>query len=178
MRLFVALELPAELRSRLAQAAQSVRLNSAASRLTRPENMHITLAFIGECTAAQPAVAAIERTRFTALTYTLGCISCFRRSGGDICIVPVRAGAELVRLQAQLTRELERAGFVLERRRFSPHITLARQVTLLPGADYAGFESLENLPVQRAGSIALFDSRRCDARVVYTKLFERKGEEL
>src|SRR5467141_2348817 len=48
MRLFVALEIPSTVRENLAALLKSLRTVSPQTRWVRPENLHVTLKFIGE----------------------------------------------------------------------------------------------------------------------------------
>src|SRR5437016_13878004 len=48
MRLFVALELPAAVRENLAALLKALRAVSPQTRWVRPENLHLTLKFMGE----------------------------------------------------------------------------------------------------------------------------------
>src|SRR5258708_37751125 len=48
MRLFVALEIPSTVRENLAALLKSLRAISPQTRWLRPENLHVTLKFIGE----------------------------------------------------------------------------------------------------------------------------------
>src|SRR5260370_7934573 len=48
MRLFVALEIPSSVRENLADLLTSLRAVSPQTRWVRPENLHVTLKFIGE----------------------------------------------------------------------------------------------------------------------------------
>src|SRR6266568_760774 len=55
MRLFVALEIPSEVRENLAGLLKSLRAVSPQTRWVRPENLHVTLEFIGEVPEAKLA---------------------------------------------------------------------------------------------------------------------------
>src|SRR5438552_1240494 len=57
MRLFVALEIPSAVRENLANLLQSLRAVSPQTKWVRPENLHVTLKFIGE--APQATLAGI-----------------------------------------------------------------------------------------------------------------------
>ena len=55
MRLFVALEIPVAVRENLVALLNSLRALSPQTRWVRPENLHVTLKFIGEAPAAKLA---------------------------------------------------------------------------------------------------------------------------
>ena len=48
MRLFIALELPGDVRERLARSAASLETSWTSGRLLPAENYHLTLVFLGE----------------------------------------------------------------------------------------------------------------------------------
>src|SRR5216684_870958 len=58
MRVFVALEIPSAVRENLAALLESLRAVSPQTRWVRPENLHVTLKFIGE--VAEAKLAAIR----------------------------------------------------------------------------------------------------------------------
>lgn len=125
MRLFVAIDLPWELRARLAGLAGGI----PGARWLPPENYHITLRFIGEVAAHQAeeidhALAALKARGF-ALSLTG--VGTFEKAGRPVQLwVGVERNAQLDLLQGKIETACQRAGLDRERRRFAPHITLAR----------------------------------------------------
>jgi 2'-5' RNA ligase len=127
MRLFVALELPAEVRSALAAWGDAAAPGSM--RRTPAANLHVTLAFLGTRSAQDaqdvgallPTVArptgtvAVERELWLPP----------RRPG--VLAVSLSGGPALAQLHDDLVTSLERAiGFAPERRALLPHVTVAR----------------------------------------------------
>lgn len=131
VRLFVALALPAELKARLALLVGGIQ----GVRWVPPENYHLTLRFIGEVERwrAEEVDAALATIRAPAFELALRGVGHFEK-GGRICAL--WAGAErndgLSFLQAKVETALQRAGFEPERRRFAPHVTLARTERAAP----------------------------------------------
>lgn len=125
LRLFVALALPAELKAQLALLAGGI----PGVRWVAPENYHLTLRFIGEIERwrAEEADAALAAIRAPAFQLALRGVGHFEKAGR---IAALWVGAErndgLTFLQAKVETALQRAGFEPERRRFAPHVTLAR----------------------------------------------------
>lgn len=130
MRLFVAINLQETTRRGLVSLQEGLRRVSAGGRFTTPENLHLTLAFLGECDPAQ-AVAVrgvMDEVRFAPFPIEIHRLGCFRRAGGDIWWAGVRESEPLLALQRDLADGLRAAGFSLETRAYTPHITLAREV--------------------------------------------------
>lgn len=121
-RLFVALDLPRVVKKRL---TRSQPLPLPGIRLVPPEQMHVTLHFIGEA-EVQPIMAALETIEHPAFTITIAKVGQFRAAGGAVLWAGVNRNPELESLHAMVGRMLEGIGLKLESRSYQPHITLAR----------------------------------------------------
>jgi len=169
MRLFVGLDLPWPLKQRLAVLAGGV----PGARWVPAENFHLTLRFIGEVPAhrAEEIDLALATLRTRAFSLTLAGVGTFAKGGRDTQLwVGVERNPQLDHLQAKIETALQRAGLEPERRRFAPHVTLARLDNAPPGK-LAGFVQAHNLfrsepvPVER---FFLFSSRLGKEASVYT----------
>ncbi|WP_119167168.1 RNA 2',3'-cyclic phosphodiesterase [Algihabitans albus] len=125
MRLFVALSLPEDVRERLDMLDSGL----PGARWVAAENLHLTLRFLGEVDSAQArdlddTLSAIDAPGF-ALTLqglaTFGDGAKVRALYADVAPNPA-----LLHLQAKVESAVARAGLPLERRKFKPHVTLAR----------------------------------------------------
>jgi RNA 2',3'-cyclic 3'-phosphodiesterase len=135
VRLFVALEIPAAVRDNLATRIKelqdlSIKVADKRPRWVRPENLHVTLKFIGEVSPA----------RFDGIRGTLSAIRSdapvnlqFRGLGffpnedrARVLWAGLDASANLTSLAGDIDGALESQGIALERRPFTPHLTLAR----------------------------------------------------
>lgn len=133
MRAFVAVFPPLKIRAAAVGAArETVRLLGAQMRWTKPENVHLTLKFLGE---VQEEVlgnlrAALERTcaghaSFDVELTGLGAFPSTRRA--RILWVGAGAGSDRLRsLATDLDAALVPLGFEREERAFAPHLTLGR----------------------------------------------------
>jgi 2'-5' RNA ligase len=133
LRLFVACELPSEMRTALASLQEALRKKGAPRlRWVRPEGIHLTLKFLGAvprdkvaaiCEALAPTVQGIP-----PLALSLAEVGTFGdRRGARVLWVGMQGDLELLaRLQQRVDKVLEPLGFPPERRAFSPHLTLAR----------------------------------------------------
>ncbi|MBV9783017.1 MAG: RNA 2',3'-cyclic phosphodiesterase [Acidisphaera sp.] len=128
MRLFVALDLPWELRERLAGLSGGI----PGARWVQPENYHLTLRFIGEVAPhrAEEIDLALAGLRARGFPLSLAGLGTFGRNGkssrGSSLWVGVERNPALEHLQAKVEVALQRAGLDADRRRFAPHVTLAR----------------------------------------------------
>jgi RNA 2',3'-cyclic 3'-phosphodiesterase len=130
MRLFVALEIPSAVRENLARLLQSLRAVSQQTRWVRPENLHVTLKFIGE--AAEAKLAAV-RSALAGVRSDEPVTLDFRGLGffpnekhPRVFWAGIEASPNLKTLAADIDAATERLGIPREQRPFSPHLTLAR----------------------------------------------------
>jgi RNA 2',3'-cyclic 3'-phosphodiesterase len=138
VRLFIAIEIPQEIRKRLQSVQESLRpiINA---KWTRPDQLHLTLKFLGE-TPDPDLPRIIEQlkqiTPDPQIRLSSGSIVCFPPHG-PIRIVAAELNDEAdrcLRLQAEIDRACHTAGFQLEPRRWRPHVTLARVKDRLPAS--------------------------------------------
>jgi 2'-5' RNA ligase len=124
MRIFVGLPLPVELASLLAERAGGLLLRNA--RLTPPENLHITLVFLGAVDENRlPAVLdQLSRIQSVPVEIRVGGLARFAHAG--VLFSEVEPTPELLALQTQVAQCMAACGFTPDLRAFHPHITLAR----------------------------------------------------
>ena len=123
-RLFTALEVPAT----IAFSLSLLRGGLPGARWISPENYHITLRFIGDIdqrTAAEVG-AALERVDRPSFDLSLAGLDAFGGNKPHSIVACVRASAALRELQSEHERIIQRIGLEPERRKFRPHVTLAR----------------------------------------------------
>jgi 2'-5' RNA ligase len=131
VRLFVALDLPEGVRETIVGWGRRVLDEAAAVRLLTPESLHVTLCFLGSQPAshAGPILAACRvAADFPAPGLSLGRAVWLPVRRPRVLAVSLEdpLGA-LGELQGALSDRLSAAGwYVAERRRFLPHVTVAR----------------------------------------------------
>lgn len=144
MRLFVALELPWPLREQL--AALAVGLQGA--RWVPPENYHITLRFIGEAPrhAAEEIDLALAGLQGRGFDLALAGVGALEKAGRvNTLWAGVERNPALDHLRAKIETALQRAGLAADRRRFQPHVTLARLDALAAEPRLAAWVQAHNL---------------------------------
>lgn len=129
LRVFFALWPDADARDRLAALARDVAARTK-GRAPPPANLHITVAFIGEIAPERVdvlrTVGASVAARAAPFVLRLNCTGTFRGTGitwAGASELP----APLVALARDLSDMLVAQDFAIERRPFSPHVTLARR---------------------------------------------------
>lgn len=129
MRLFISIEPPGPAKERLFALQKELKLLGR-GRFTPAENLHLTLAFLGETPSGQVDTAqdAMARAAGRAFSLCISRLGCFHRPEGDIVWAGPEPSVPLSALQRRLCRELSAEGFDLPKRPFAPHITLARRM--------------------------------------------------
>jgi 2'-5' RNA ligase len=167
MRCFVAIELADEIKKELlALQGRNAALDRAV-RWVSPEQMHLTLKFLGEVPDANlPAVCeamASVASKYSPITFAVRGVGCFP-PGGAVRIFWV--GVEeptgtLGRLRNACEDAFASLGFAPERRSYTPHLTLGRvkdPESSLQIREAARREGGFDAGRQRAEQIMLFQS--------------------
>lgn len=124
IRAFLALPLPDELADRLAPVQAALQL----PRPVAPRDFHVTLVFLGDTREdlLDELNLALEGQRLPAPALALAGLGCFGGDRPQAVHAVIRPDPVLDRLQARLARIVRDLGVPLARRRFQPHVTLAR----------------------------------------------------
>jgi 2'-5' RNA ligase len=130
MRLFVAVTLPEELKSRLAALQEQLRPAQADVSWVRPANLHATLKFLGEVEPKRvdrlrPALAEAARG-VAPFRIRLGGVGTFGRPPRVVWAGVGDGAGPLAGLAERVEAALGLVGFPKERRGFSAHLTLGR----------------------------------------------------
>ena len=127
---------------------------------TKEENLHLTLAFIGEYPHWQPVMNALEAVSFTPFELELHGYGSF----GDLWWAGIKDSEPLTAVVRRIRRALSEYKIPFDRKRFSPHITLIRRANgQMPGIE-----------IQKAAmivdSISLMRSDRGRNGMIYTEI--------
>ena len=163
MRLFIALQLSDELKDVLSEVTDTMRAQGIRANYVPQENMHLTLAFLGEAEAgAVPAIEeAVCEVPFSPLEICLGEAGNF----GNLLYVGIEDNPELRKYVHALRQSLTANGIGFDRKKFKAHITIARKV-----------ESRQpfHVRVQKAGmtatGVSLMRSDRVAGGMRYTEI--------
>lgn len=162
-RVFFALWPDEATRSAMSRATRAA-VQASGGRPIAKDRLHLTVAFLGELTAAGVAVArSVPPIEVGAFELTLDAIGIWPESR-VLWLAPRSLPAPLEALEAQLWERLAAHGFAAEDRSYRPHITLARRARPVEA---------EVVPVSwRVEDLALVESFP-DGRSVYYEVLER-----
>jgi 2'-5' RNA ligase len=182
MRLFLAIEPSGEARSAitgvLARATEALGPAAKAVRWIPPENLHLTLQFLGEVDPVrlEPLAAALQPpAAIEPFPVSLDRFGLFPPAGPPRTIwLGVQNGAASVReVHAELGRRLASLRFDLETRPFTPHLTLGRVRDQHRGYGAAVRSTLTAIAVPpiawRVTQASLFESDLSGPRPRYTE---------
>lgn len=132
VRTFVAVETSEAVRAAAAKVIRRLAKHDAPVKWVEPENMHLTLKFLGEvnsleipevCRGVAEAVAEVAGFSFDIVG--VGAFPKIERPRTIWLGVTIGAD-ELAELHKQIEKGLKKLGYPPENRRFSPHLTLGR----------------------------------------------------
>ena len=170
MRLFVAIGIP----ERLAPLLNTLQSGVPGARWVKPENFHLTLAFIGEVDGglAQDIDTALLRIHGHKFEISLAGVGHF--SDGNFAralYVPAGDNPALAGLQQKIDGALTRIGVRRDRKKYLPHVTLARFANKTEtGHHFAQFlasHSLFKCPPFTVETFALYSSMVGKAGSIY-----------
>jgi 2'-5' RNA ligase len=129
MRVFVGIDLDAEIRQKIARFLEGVSGFAPEARWVHPETLHITLKFIGE-QKPERVDAIVERLRSIesdVIEIRVAGFGFFPTAKAPrVFWIGVHAGLALAELAAQVDSATGELGIAREERTFAPHLTLAR----------------------------------------------------
>ena len=167
MRLFIAIRLSEELKTALCQAQREMEARGIRGKFAPEENLHLTLAFIGDYPEAEPVLDALRTVRFRPFALSLDGIGCF----GDLWWAGIRDSAALTAVARRVRRALAENGIPFDRKRFSPHITLIRKASkAAAGVSVPPAE-------MTVGALSLMRSDRGRNGMLYTELGTVEAEQ-
>ena len=166
MRLFIAIDLNEEMKESLMDIQDTMRTYGVRGNETVADNMHLTLAFIGDYRDPDYVKSVVETIEIRPFDITLNGVGAFR----DLWWAGIEHSEPLLAVTRRLRRALAEADIPFDRKRFSPHITLIRRakgrLEDVP-ADELGQHFGTSMTVDR---ISLKRSDRGKHGMVYTEL--------
>jgi 2'-5' RNA ligase len=175
LRLFISVNCDNNVKNRLLDVQERIKTQSLKGNFSLPENLHLTLVFIGETPAdnVQIISSAIDKAlkpNITPFSLTFSKTGCFKHSNKELWWI----GTEhddihldtLKIIRQRITEELLSQEISFDNRPFNPHITLGREIKhetpiVIPKQEII-------YPVKR---ISLMKSERISGKLTYTEIF-------
>jgi 2'-5' RNA ligase len=173
IRLFVALEIPEEIKTKISEYKSEVINNNSELHWETPDKFHLTLKFLGdvEDELLKPVSGALEfLTNYERIECKLTRFGFFFKQGvPKILWIGLWADKILFEIIEQLNRELIKFSIPFEERKFKPHLTLLRIKDKFPEQWVTKFKNF-NIPetIFTAGNILLIQSELLPGSSKYT----------
>jgi 2'-5' RNA ligase len=182
MRCFIAIDIGEKTRASLAdlqkRLAAKVDIRKGDVKWVEPENIHLTLKFLGEIKDEQAAevcdIAKQVAAGYAGFDITFESVGTFGGKSARVVWVGIAQGSDkLAELQKELDGRLAQAGFPAEDREFSPHLTICRVRN--PKAGFKLAEAAKQFERFKLGNITadavcVYQSQLTPAGPVYTLL--------
>lgn len=169
MRLFAAINFTDEFKKSLLDYQNELKKLCAGQRVswTRSENLHMTLAFIGEFKEPDRVKSALEGVIFQPFEIkTTG-------SGNFGALRWVGISDNSVKLAEKVRSALDGAKIPYDTKPFSPHVTVAREIFIEKGARLPRVKEVS----MTVGRISLMKSERINGRLTYTEIYFKEAQE-
>jgi 2'-5' RNA ligase len=178
MRTFIAIEIPEQVKTELARLQSDLRRVQADVSWTKPENIHLTLRFLGEVEEkkleALKRVCAESAAEFAPFVLALKGAGVFPNFRQPRVLWAGLAGETetAARLQRRLEEGLVSLGFAPEDKPFKPHLTVGRVKSGKNARQVAALAEIAELPALsfEVGEIVLMKSELHTAGARYTPL--------
>jgi 2'-5' RNA ligase len=177
MRVFIAIDIPGEIRQRLAAMQEQLREMSASAKWVASDSIHLTLKFIGETSERrlEDVHTALVGLAWKPLSVAVRGVGFFPGTRSPRVFWAGLHSPTLEGLATEIDSRLSRAGFDSEERAFRPHLTLARtrdnrlESTLVKAAAEFGDTELGTFVADR---FFLYQSTLKPGGAIHTKLKE------
>ena len=123
MRLFIAIQFEENILDALTDFQADLKSQGVSGNYTKRENLHITLAFIGDYGNPDEVLDAMEQVDFRPIEISLDGVGSF----GELFWAGLADNPQLIGYVKRLRRALSEQGIPFDKKRFSPHITLIRK---------------------------------------------------
>lgn len=164
MRLFLAIRFSDDMKAAVGSTIADLKQQGVTGNFTRSENLHLTLAFIGESTQVRKISDAVKKVPFTPYMVELG------RGGhfGDLYWIGLKRSDPLDRYVRDLRAALDDAGVNFDHKKFRPHITVVRRAR---AAD-EDTPIVLNVPKAKmtVTRVSLMKSERIRGKLTYTEV--------
>ena len=163
MRIFIAIRFTRPFKTSIEDTQEALREYGVSGNYTRPENLHLTLAFIGETERIADIKASVSAIKFEPFEMQTGKLGCFN-GRSNIIWLGIEGEQRVKAIVQELRQNLNQRGINYDHGKFQPHITLVRQPTEMP------LDIDINSSNMTVNEISVMKSERIDGKPVYTAL--------
>ncbi len=175
-RLFIAALLSKQQQQVLIESQKTLRQHSKRLSLTKPENLHLTLYFLGDVQQDRvgcvcDALNEIKGKGYKNLYGKISHYGFFSRNRGKLVYGGLQVSSGVYRLVETMEKTLSAFNVQPQRRKWLPHVTLARRVVLKDNFKMLP-EMTRTTSFEDFSNICLFLSEFTPQGMRYTSLFQ------
>ena len=164
MRLFIAIQLNQKMKQLVSDVQDTFRWQQVKGNYTPEENLHITLAFIGEYGDPDEILELMQKVSFKSFSITMDKVGCF----DELWWTGLEESNELETLVKSIRHVLADAGIPYDKKKFKARVTFLRKPVYANGRRIAHM-SIEPASMQ-VSRISLMRSTRGKNGMIYTEL--------
>lgn len=175
MRLFISINFNADVKDKIITIENKLKEPALKGNFTRVENLHITLVFLGEVDEKHIKKIELAMNQIAVPPFKLlfNDIGYFKRNGGDIWWLGAEHHSVLFDLQKKLSMDLQALGFPMEQRKYTPHLTLGREVHLNDKFSRMDISNqMESISIDVC-KVSLMKSERIKGQLTYTEIYSK-----
>ena len=162
MRLFIAVNLSAEIKQSLIKTMHDLKQAGIKGSFVPADNLHMTLCFIGETKQKQEIIDCMKAIKFEPFRLSITETGAF----GDLLWIGAKGNQKMKALVKDLRAELDMAGISYDKKEFKPHITMIRRMNGKLPKDFTVPKA-----EMMVKNISLMKSEQKNGRRVYTEIF-------
>ena len=160
MRLFIAVPLSEEMRVSVLKTMHELKKRGVRGDYVPAQNLHMTLAVIGETKESGAAKDALRTVSFKPFKMTFDEMGNF----GDLLWIGIKGNQGLSALVKEIRRALDAAGIAYDTKSFVPHVTVIRRMA----GNYKGIPAPKGDRMVK--QISLMKSEEKNGKRVYTEI--------
>ncbi len=168
MRTFIALLFNDEIKNKIYDYLEEVEEMSESGNFSSFDNLHLTILYLGEISPAmvEKVKTKLQEIVFHKFNYETEKLGFFKKGQNKrIVYLGVKKSYNLESLYNFVTFKLKEVGLNFPTEKYTPHITLGRQVTLISDDDL--FQIKTENQIIEANRISIMESTRIDGELTY-----------
>lgn len=161
MRLFIAIRFTRKIKEDLKDIEKDLKRQGVKGNFTDVDNLHLTLAFIGESDEAPIIARIMQSVPIGNITLSFDQLGNF----GNLYWIGLQKNAALREYVSDLRDALDENGIPFDHKKFKPHITLVRRASMQKRPDIR--VPSDSMTVK---AVSLMKSERINGRIHYTEI--------
>ena len=173
MRLFIAVNFSDAVKVEISNIINKLRPELQTAHFTDVNNIHLTVVFVGETDRTKEIKEVLDSLTNTGFNLSINSLGSFKRDKGSIIWLGVKPDNNLNNLYNVIYHKLKEKGFLPEDRRYTPHITIARNAVFKDDKNIDNYKYGLNIN-NYVGSVSLMKSERINGKLIYTEIHKKE----